>query len=212
MVGDITEALAKTLRFEGGENDPKEQARIGTSFAGIRQDYYDLYTEEQGLPQKSVKALSSRERAEYYKGEYFDKPGFNTIDSDVGHILFDYGVNAGQGTATMALQEAVGVKTDGKLGPDTREATTNYINRNGKNALINDILDSRDQLYERLAENNPKDYGRYLKGWKNRVKALRPKDKQEPGKAGRLFDALHEWNTDETQTLVPATKKLIGKV
>lgn len=66
------------------------------------------------------------------------------------------------------IQKAVGVTADGIIGPQTVAA----INKDPKAA--EKMHTALDNYYRRLAANKPDRYGRFLKGWLNRLAELKP--------------------------------------
>jgi len=71
-------------------------------------------------------------------------------------------------TGIKVMQRAIGVNPDGFVGPITVRA----INRNPNAPQI--LYNALESFYKKLATNNPKRYGRFLKGWLNRLSELKP--------------------------------------
>jgi lysozyme family protein len=159
--------LTTTLAAEGGftSND------VSPTNMGIRQDVYDAYTAEKKLPKTDVRELSKNYDAvrTFYKDEYWDKPKLNELPEKTASVLFDYGVNAGTGTAVKKLQEIVGTTPDGVIGKKTIAAVNKYVEDNGEDLLAHSILNKRAEQYVQLATKNPAKYEKYLEGWMNRI-------------------------------------------
>jgi lysozyme family protein len=161
--------LTHTLGNEGGVTTDTG----GLTNYGITQDTFNAVAPDLGLPNKSVKDLKYGEVRKIYESEYYKKPKIDQLPSDkVQGLMFDWGVNAGTGTAIKKLQELVGTKADGKIGKKTVEAVNTYIEANGEDALVFDILNSRTNHYSNLVQSNPQKYGQYEHGWMNRINKL----------------------------------------
>jgi len=169
---DFNDILLTTLQLEGGYTNADGYP---TNY-GVRQDIYNDYTKRTNLPSKDVKELKFSEVKNFYRDDYWDKPKISTLPNEkVAALVFDYGVNAGQGTAIKALQSIIGTKVDGAIGKKTREALNKYIEKNGEDVLVGQILNNREQHYANLALSNPVKYGKFLQGWNNRISKLRAK-------------------------------------
>jgi len=159
----------RTLGFEGGYTVD----HAGPTNYGVTQGTFDAYRRKNGMPIKSVKEISIDEAKDVYRRDYYEGPGFYQLNEEVGGVLFDYGVNAGPRVAAKALQRAVGSVPDGVIGPVTIEAVNKFIKKNGEGSLIEQILVSREKHNQSLIDSNHEKYGKFAKGWQNRVNKLR---------------------------------------
>jgi len=161
--------LTHTLGNEGGLTTDTG----GLTNYGITQNTFDTVAPELGLEKKSVKDLKYGEVRKVYESEYYKKPAIDQIPSEkIQGLMFDWGVNAGTGTAIKKLQEIVGAKADGKIGKKTLAAVNQYIADKGEESLAFDILSSRTNHYNQLVQSNPQKYGAYEHGWMNRINKL----------------------------------------
>lgn len=81
-------------------------------------------------------------------------------NQDLANILFDMIVNAG-GNGVKLIQRILGLKDDGKLGPNTLTAINGYKDQ----ALLHDrYKQARIDYYKSIAEKN-KELQPFLKGW-----------------------------------------------
>ena len=96
-------------------------------------------------PNVDIKNITEDEAAAIYATEYWDANRCEKMPYPLGEAYFDTCVNCGPGRAAKLL----------KISRDTAG-----------------FLDARDAFYERLAANRPRSK-KYLRGWKNRVSALR---------------------------------------
>ena len=67
-------------------------------------------------------ALTLERAKEIYRADYWAKVRGDEIPEWVALPLFDFAVNSGVYAAVRALQRALGVNSDGVLGPKTLEA------------------------------------------------------------------------------------------
>lgn len=165
---DFKKVLNQTLQFEGGYTVDNG----GPTNYGVRQDMYDAYAKQNKVPSKSVKELKYGEVKDFYKKNYWETPKINLLPREIAPSVFDYGVNAGQGKAIMAVQSIVGAKADGIIGPKTIKAINKYVEKNGVELLHKQILDNRVEHYNRLVASDPQKYGKYFAGWLNRVNKI----------------------------------------
>ncbi len=168
---DFKKVLNQTLMFEGGYTEDSG----GPTNYGVRQDMYDAYAKQNKVPSKNVKELKYGEVKDFYKKNYWETPKINLLPREIASSVFDYGVNAGQGKAIMAVQNIVGAKADGVIGPKTIKAVNKFVEANGAEALKKQVLDDRVNHYNQLVTSNPQKYGKYFKGWLNRVNQIASK-------------------------------------
>ncbi len=103
-----------------------------------------------------------------YETGYWLPPRCNDLQSHLDLVQFDTAVNMGPGRAVRFLQKAVGCTVDGGFGPRTRRA----VDCCDLGFTIVAYCNEREAYYRRLAERNPK-LKIFLKGWLNRLAALR---------------------------------------
>lgn len=158
--------LTNTLKNEGGVTTDTG----GLTNYGVTQKTYDAVAPELGLDKKSVKDLKYGEVKKVYENEYYKKPAIDQLPSEkLQGIMFDWGVNAGTGTAIKNLQTIVGVKADGKMGKKTLAAVNDYVATHGEDSLAFDVMNARFKHYQSLIQSNPAKYGQYEQGWDNRL-------------------------------------------
>ena len=135
---------------EGGYvNNPDDKG--GPTNRGITQRTYDSWNRQHNLPLKDVKFITKQEADAIYKKNYFDSAHIYDIatgkkggsgDIELAFYVFDYGINAGVGSASKMLKKT------------------------GYNAKA--FEQGVEARYESIALNNP-NQRQFLKGWKNRV-------------------------------------------
>lgn len=122
----------------------------GTKFGIAANTYPDL--DIRGLTLAQAKAI-------YYR-DWWQKIGADVLPYAVVFQMWDFAVNAGMGTARRALQYAVGVAQDGKIGPLTLAAAS----RADQNDILLRFNAFRLRHYTSLST-----WVVYGKGWTNRV-------------------------------------------
>lgn len=160
-------ALPFVLRWEGGfvdhPNDPG-----GATNKGVTQAVYDGWRAQQGLATRSVRLLASEEMHAIYDGAYWRAAFCPKLMQPLDLAQFDTAVNMGVGRAVRFLQKAVAAEIDGAFGPATERCVASC---DAGQALAN-YCQIREALYRQLVVKNPK-LGVFLKGWMNRLNALR---------------------------------------
>jgi lysozyme family protein len=166
MPNDFTSVLTQTISNEGTVPDTSGVGNRGNSLLGITQKSWDDYTKRMGLNSSRVEDIKPVQVASFYK-DYFKKTGIENLPPDLYRQVFDYSVQSGPPRAIKDLQELVGVKPDGIIGPKTLEAISKYSTQS--NELQIDYLNKRMKFLEKLAKDNPNTHGKLLNGYRNRI-------------------------------------------
>ncbi len=178
-------SLPFVLRWEGGfvdhPNDPG-----GRTNKGVTQKVYDAWRKRQGLPVRDVKRLDDTELHRIYESGYWIPPHCDRLARQLDLVHFDTAVNMGPGRAVRFLQKAAGCGVDGDFGSQTEKAV--QACRPGD--LIASYCATREAYYRELVRRNAS-LVVFLKGWLNRLNALR----HEVGLAG--FEAAPRGGVDE---------------
>lgn len=160
-------SLPFVLRWEGGFVDhPADPG--GRTNKGITQRVYDQWRAAQGLPPQDVKLLEGAEMEAIYESGYWVPPRCDLLRQRLDLVQFDTAVNMGAGRAVRFLQKAVGCRVDGDFGSETERAAGAC----DLMATLKFYCDARLAYYRRLVEKRP-ELGVFLRGWTNRVNALR---------------------------------------
>lgn len=143
--------MERVALSEGGYvNDPND--RGGATNKGITQRTYDAWNRSHNLPLKDVKFITRQEAYAIYKKNYFDNANIYEIatgknggtgDIELAFYVFDYGINAGVGSASKMLK---------KTGYNSQSFIQGVENR-----------------YEQIIQRDPSQT-KFLEGWKNRVR------------------------------------------
>jgi lysozyme family protein len=160
-------SLPFILRWEGGFVDhPADPG--GRTNRGVTQRVYDAWRKRQGMSQRDVKLIDDAEVGAIYEADYWLPPRCDLLESQLDLVQFDTAVNMGVGRAVRFLQTAVGCGSDGDFGPATERAVAAC----DQGSTISTYCDVREAFYRRLAERKP-ELALFLKGWLNRLNALR---------------------------------------
>ncbi len=163
----FVDALPFVLRWEGGYvNHPNDPG--GATNKGVTQKVYDTWRNKQGLAVADVRSLAESELQAIYEGGYWMPPRCDALPSPLDQVQFDTAVNMGVGRAVRFLQQAVGAEVDGAFGTGTERCVAGC----DTGAALLAYCNARESYYRDLAVRNPK-LAVFLKGWMNRLNALR---------------------------------------
>ena len=168
MIGNFEKCLSYTLTEEGYHpndsnnpfgyvNDPHDPG--GITQLGVTKKAWEDYL---GHPvtESDMRSLRPDTVSPFYKTNYWDTCSCEKLPEGVDLVVFDFAVNNGTGKAIRSLQDVIGVKSDGVLGPQTLEA----INLTIPTTIITGVSDRRlAHLQSRPT------FDRYGKGWSARV-------------------------------------------
>lgn len=150
------------LAWEGGYgNHPADKG--GPTNKGVTLDTFrSFYGKDRTIT--DLKAITDEQWLHIFKKGFWDKCRADDIKSQsVANLIVDWAYHSGVSTAVKKVQQIVGVKADGQLGPVTLAAI------NGKNPrdLFNQIWQSRKTFLEKLGNFNVFSFG-----WMNRINAI----------------------------------------
>lgn len=159
-------AFEKLLQSEGGFTDDIRDpgnflpdGRPGCTNLGVTQRAWELYVGRQ-VTHEEMRNLTPEQVKPFYKKKYWDVIRADDLPGGVDYMVFDTCVNSGPSKAAKLLQECVGAKPDGAIGPATLAAVTNA----NLEKLIDGYSDARLNYMQSL--NGWPVYG---KGWARRV-------------------------------------------
>jgi lysozyme family protein len=160
-------SLPFVLRWEGGFVDhPADPG--GRTNKGVTQRTYDAWRRRQGLAPRDVVRIEDDEVQRIYESGYWLPPRCDLLARQLDLAQFDTAVNMGPGRAVRLLQAAVGAPIDGDFGPETeRRVAAGDV---GETLLR--YCAAREDYYRGLVQRRP-ELGVFLKGWLNRLDALR---------------------------------------
>lgn len=159
-------AFEHLLISEGGfTDDPRDpgnslpDGRPGSTNLGVTQKVWEEHVGHK-VTHEDMKALTREDVEPLYKDKYWNSIKGDDLPIGIDYMVFDMGVNSGPAKAARTLQEAVGVKPDGLIGPMTLRAV-DFID---SEKLIKDYSDRRLGYMMSL-----KGWETYGKGWERRV-------------------------------------------
>lgn len=157
MQSNFNTALQHVLKHEGGfVNHPKDPG--GMTNLGVTARTWEDWIGHKPS-EKEMRELTSSKVAPLYKRKFWDAIKGDDLPSGVDYCVFDCAVNSGPGRAAKILQEVVGVKPDGGIGPITLAA----VKAVDPVVLISKYADKRLEFWQSLPT-----FDTFGKGWTRR--------------------------------------------
>jgi lysozyme family protein len=182
-------SLDFVLRWEGGFVDDRDDPG-GRTNQGVTQKTYDAWRFRHGLDSRDVKLIEPGEVAAIYEADYWIPSRCDLLSRPLDLAQFDTAVNMGVRRSVRILQTVLGCVVDGSFGPKTRTAAAAC----DMGTTVAAYCQLREKVYRILVERNPK-LRKFLKGWLNRLNALR----HEAGLPG--FEAVPKVDFGETRRI-----------
>lgn len=135
---------------EGGYSNDKHDPGGETIFGITRRDHPDLWAK--GRP-------TLEQAQDRYFSDYWQKAGCDRLPQPFDLLVFDAAVNQGIFPAVQAIQKALGVDADGRVGPATIAACTAANKEKAALALA----------YRALRYAQTRGFERYGLGWLKRT-------------------------------------------
>lgn len=146
------EAIERVLSHEGGytagEGDPGGETQWGIS--------------KRSYPHIDIKALTRDQAKAIYRSDFWTP--VSELPSALRFQGLDAAVNHGIGNALRFIQRAVDVADDGVIGPVTRRAIAEFVERRGISDLLLRFLAQRLRFMCKL-----RTFPRFGAGWGNRI-------------------------------------------
>lgn len=154
--------IPRILKHEGGfvnhPNDPGGATNKGITIATFRR-----YIKPNGTV-GDLRKLTTAQAVVVYKRQYWDAVTADLLPVGLDYAVADFAVNSGPSRAARFLQEVVGAKQDGKIGPNTIEAAR----RMSTSDAINRLCDNRMSFLKSLRH-----WPIFGRGWTARVEDVR---------------------------------------
>lgn len=149
----IDAIITEILKREGWDKFTDHPAdRGGPTKWGITQDSWSAFI-GRAATVDDVRKITELQAREFYRHRHVVAPGFDHInDAALRELAIDAGVNHGIGWAAKTLQQIVGARIDGDIGPESLRA----INAAPAHALYLRLCAARFRLYGRLTTKDPK--------------------------------------------------------
>ena len=171
MERNFPEALAHTLRFEGGwANHPNDPG--GATMKGVTHKTYADYL-GRAVTHDELREIPEEHLADIYRKRYWDACRCSNLPDGLDLAVFDTAVNTGPAQAARLLQRIVGVPADGGIGPKTIAAVNDYVTAHGLHALIEAYTEARQNFYRLLPT-----YVHFGEGWRKRAEGVAKVAKQ----------------------------------
>lgn len=163
-MAEFLPAYESMIVNEGGyklTNDAVD--RGGQTYAGIARKFHPAwegwhYIDQGVMPDAQLVR-------DFYREKFWDMMRLNEIDSQrIARTLFDFGVNAGIGTAVKLAQVIVNTTPDGKIGPKTIQA----LNAADENLFIATYALAKIARYRDIVQRD-RTQMKYILGWLNRA-------------------------------------------
>ena len=102
-----------------------------------------------------VKNLSQDEARNIYRTLYFDNHKLGLLPDELEAQVFDFAVNSGPGVAIGLMQESLGLKNDGVIGPKTVAAAVMACKPDGGRVLNLKLAKARCMMLARIVRRDP---------------------------------------------------------
>ena len=151
------------IRLEGGF----VLSDNGATYAGINRAAHP----DSPLWKMDLSQTSTHARAEVYRiymQDYYKRLHIHNLPEQIGFLIYDFGVNAGNYRSARTIQSLVFTdphQIDGHIGPFTIAAING-----AKGDLTHEFSLARMSYYVRLVVQNPEKYGGEIDGWEKRTK------------------------------------------
>ncbi len=155
--GNLKACLAVTLPHEGGWSDHSEDPG-GATMKGITLATFRRF--RPGASKADLRAISNADVERIYDVGFWRPVNGERLPAGLDCAVFDFSVNSGPGRAARYLQAVIGVRQDGKIGPDTLKAA---VMAGGKQT-IQRLCAKRLSFMQRL-----KVWNTFKRGWSRRV-------------------------------------------
>ena len=164
-MSNFDEILPITLKHEGGfVNHPRDPG--GMTNLGVTKATWEKWTGETAS-EAEMRALTVMDVAPLYRERYWKPVAGDSLPKAFALCVFDFGVNSGPARAAKYLQQLVGVKQDGQIGPKTLAALQQYVTSRGALQSIENYNDLRRGFLRNLNT-----YSVFGRGWMRRIAAI----------------------------------------
>ncbi len=153
-------AFEGVIGVEGGyvnnPSDPGGETKYGIS--------------KRAFPNEDIKNLTLERAKELYRQEYWTPLKTDQMPAPLAFELFDFAVNSGPRTAVTCLQELVGAKQDGSVGPQTLLCIAHAVQTTSATAVCRDYMAARMRYLRSLPT-----WHTFERGWTARLATVESK-------------------------------------
>jgi lysozyme family protein len=162
MANNFQECLVKVLKHEGGfVNHPSDPG--GMTNLGVTKKVWEEWVGHE-VDEKAMRALTPEIVGPMYEMKYWRTSYCEKLPRGLDLLVFTMAVNSGSGRSVKLLQDAIGVVTDGVIGPNTMAK----INEANVEVLIDKFSEARTSFYKGL-----KTFPVFGSGWLSRTESER---------------------------------------
>lgn len=162
MLESIITDILKAEGWDAYTNRPTD--RGGPTKWGITLQAWRGYCKNwDSIDERDIQTITEADARKFYWSEHIKTPRFDQLPLPLMPMVVDCGVHHGTQVAATWVQQAVGVRRDGIIGPKTLYA----VNSANVLAVYQRVLASRFRLYGRLVTTDPIQ-AEYAHGWNNR--------------------------------------------
>ena len=170
MKRNFKKALKEVLIHEGGYVDhPKDPG--GATNRGVTLTTYRRFFGAD-KSKEDLKKITDKELEQIYRTGFWDKSCCDDLPPGVDYAVFDAAVNSGPGRGAKWLQQAIGAKQDGGIGPKTLAKVGGF----DPAQLVDQMCDCRLGFLRGLGT-----WSTFGKGWERRVEGVRAKAESMAG-------------------------------
>lgn len=164
-------ALDYLLEEEGGWSNHVAD-RGGATMYGVTQAVYDDFRKKIAKkPVQSVRKISKAEAREVYDILYWRAARCDRLPWPISYLVFDAAVNSGVSRGVRWMQQGLGLKQDGLVGPNTIAAAQKAV-QEGDGRKVLGIVDSRAEFLARLVQRSPSQAAFLLGWWRRTLRVL----------------------------------------
>ena len=166
MTDRFAACLARVLQHEGGfTNHPRDPG--GMTNLGVTRRVWAEWTKRRvdDVDEQEMRDLLPENVETLYLERYWRVCRCDELPAGLDYVVFDCAVNSGPGRSAKLLQEALGVKADGHIGPGTIGAAR----ASGATGIVHDAINSRLDYLRGLMST----WDAFGRGWERRCEEVR---------------------------------------
>jgi lysozyme family protein len=161
MNGNFSKSFEYVLDDEGGFSDNKKDPG-GATNRGVTLRTWEDWQRRQVSVQE-IRDLTVDQVLPLYRARYWDAVKADLLPNGVDYLVFDTAVNCGVSNAIKFIQQSLGVKDDGVIGPVTLTAI--------RTVDVDHLIDQYTQLRQKHYESLPT-FDEFGEGWMDRAKRV----------------------------------------
>lgn len=160
MRRNLIRSIEEVLKHEGGFVDHPADPGGATNY-GVTLRTYQRYKRNPHLTAQDLKNITIEEVHAIYKIGYWDAVKADELPDGVDFLVFDMAINAGPRRGVRLLQDVVGARADGILGP----ITLRRVQQDSPERIITAYTEARESYYRSLPH-----FSTFGRGWLRRTR------------------------------------------